>query len=76
MVKDPAFYRPHRHSRVNRLCLRYRIAPFVELLLCLVWSQGLLNGWRGRSISSHWLLGEMMLQEFQVAGADGDDSLS
>jgi hypothetical protein len=48
----------------------------VELLLCLVWNQGLLNGWRGRSISSDWLLGEMMLQEFQVAGADGDSSLS
>lgn len=44
MVKDPASYRPHRLSCANRLCLRYRIAPFVELLLCLVWNQGLLNG--------------------------------
>ncbi len=65
---------PHRLSHANRLCLRYGIAPFVELLLRLVWHQGLLKGWRGLSISSHRLLGEMMLQGLQVAGADGDDS--
>ncbi len=69
----------HQLSRADRLRLRYGIAPFAVLFLCLVWHRGLLDGWRGWYYAFQRMLVELMLslmlreaQQLPTVGRDDE----